>query len=110
MNELKRGTRCSTPFNHHTNTIQPISYLAAMAKTYRRITKIVFLVLNILASVAFLLACLAPSLDPVRWWYVSMLGLGFGFIVITLISFIFFWLVFKPYYVLISLLPMLVGF
>ena len=81
-----------------------------MAAAYRRITKIVFLILNILASVAFLLACLAPGLDPVQWWYISMLGLVFGFIVITLIAFILFWLIFKPRYILVSLIPMLIGY
>jgi len=77
--------------------------------TYRRFTKIFFLVLNICAAVAFLLACLAPLLDPVKWWVISLIGLGFAFIIVTLIAFIFFWLVFKPKYVLISLIPMLIG-
>jgi endonuclease/exonuclease/phosphatase family metal-dependent hydrolase len=78
--------------------------------TARRITKIVFLVLNILASIAFLLACLASSLNPIKWWFIALLGLGFGFIVITLIAFILFWLVVKPRFILVSLLPMLIGY
>ncbi|HEV7332083.1 MAG TPA: endonuclease/exonuclease/phosphatase family protein [Flavisolibacter sp.] len=81
-----------------------------MAANVRRITKIVFLLLNILAAVAFLLACLASGLDPVKWWTISLLGLGFGFIVITLIAFILFWLVIKPRFILISLVPMLIGY
>lgn len=76
----------------------------------RRITKIVFLILNILVSVAFLLACLASSLDPTKWWVIALLGLGFGFLVVTLIAFILFWLVIKPRYVLVALLPMLIGY
>ena len=81
-----------------------------MAATVRRITKTVFLILNILASVAFLLGCLASSLDPTKWWMVALLGLGFGFLVVTLIAFVLFWLVIKPRYVLIALLPMLIGY
>ena len=81
-----------------------------MAGTYRRITKLVFLVLNIIVSVMFLLACLASDLDPVKWWTISLLGLAFGFIVITLIAFILFWLVIKPRFILFSLVPMLVGY
>ena len=81
-----------------------------MASAYRRITKTIFLILNIIASIVFLLACLAPILNPVKWWAISLLGLGFGFIVITLIAFILFWLVFKPKFILISLLPLLLGF
>ncbi|RYZ27929.1 MAG: endonuclease/exonuclease/phosphatase [Chitinophagaceae bacterium] len=78
--------------------------------TYRRITKTIFLILNIIASVIFLLACLAPILDPIEWWFISLLGLGFGFIMVTLVAFIFFWLFFKPKFILISLLPLLIGF
>jgi len=78
--------------------------------TYRRITKGVFLALNITASVVFLLACLAPELDPARWWAISLLGLGFVLIAVTLVAFIFFWLVFKPRFVLLSLLPLLLGY
>jgi endonuclease/exonuclease/phosphatase family metal-dependent hydrolase len=81
-----------------------------MAATYRRITKSIFLILNILVSIAFLLACLAPSLDPVKWWFVSLMGLGFGLLVVTLIAFIFFWLVIKPRFVLLALLPLLIGY
>src|SRR4051812_13273027 len=80
-----------------------------MASTYRRVTKITLLTLNVLASVAFLLACLAPYLDPKKWWFISLIGLGFAFIIVTLIAFIFFWLVFRPKYILISVIPMLIG-
>lgn len=77
---------------------------------YRRITKTVFLVLNIIASCVFLVACLSPVADPVKWWFVSLLGLGFAFLVVTLIAFILFWLFFKPRYLLLSLVPLLIGY
>ena len=80
-----------------------------MAATYKRFTRILFLVLNVLISVVFLLACLAPYLNPVKWWFISILGLGFAFIIVTLIAFILFWLIFKPKYIFISLVPMLIG-
>lgn len=80
-----------------------------MAASYRRFTKLVFLILNLLAAIAFLLACLAPYLDPRKWWFVSLVGLGFAFIIITLVAFIFFWLIFKPRFIFISLLSLLMG-
>jgi endonuclease/exonuclease/phosphatase family metal-dependent hydrolase len=80
-----------------------------MAAKYRRISRTVFLSLNILVAVTFLLACLAPMLNPVKWWFISMLGLGFAFIIITLLAFILFWLVFKPLYIFISIIPMIIG-
>ncbi len=76
---------------------------------YRRITRIIFLTINIVAAVVFLLSCLAPYLDPRKWWIVSLIGLGFAFIIVTLMAFVFFWLVFKPKYIFISLVPMLIG-
>lgn len=77
--------------------------------TYKHITKIVFVLLNIFAAAVFLLACFAPHLDPKKWWFFSLLGLGFGFLLVALITFIFFWLVFKPQLVFISLIPLLIG-
>ena len=81
-----------------------------MSKKYRQVTKIVFVVVNIVVAIAFLLSCLAPHLDPKKWWFISLLGLGFAFLIITLVAFIFFWLVFKPRFVLISLVPLLIGY
>src|SRR5215213_739565 len=77
--------------------------------TYRRISKLLFIILNGIAAILFLLACLAPYLNPVKWWFISLVGLGFAFIIVTLVAFIFFWLVFKPKFVFISLIPLLIG-
>ena len=77
---------------------------------YRRITKRFFFTLNAIASFSFLAACLSPEVDPATWWPVSLMGLGFALIVVTLFAFIFFWLVFKPRFILISLLPLLIGY
>jgi endonuclease/exonuclease/phosphatase family metal-dependent hydrolase len=80
-----------------------------MATTFKRLTKLFFVVLNVVAAVVFLLACLAPYLNPAQWWFISLLGLGYVFIVVTLIAFIFFWLVLKPKYVFISIIPLIIG-
>jgi endonuclease/exonuclease/phosphatase family metal-dependent hydrolase len=62
-----------------------------------------------LAVVVFSLACIAPYLDPQKWWFITLLGLGFAFCIVSLISFIFFWLVFSPKLIFISLIPLLLG-
>jgi endonuclease/exonuclease/phosphatase family metal-dependent hydrolase len=80
-----------------------------MATTYKRVTKIVFLVLNLITSVLFLLACLAPYLDPEKWWLISLMGLGFALIIVTLFAFILFWLFFGPRYIFLSIIPLLIG-
>jgi endonuclease/exonuclease/phosphatase family metal-dependent hydrolase len=52
----------------------------------------------------------APYLDPKKWWPISLIGLGFAFIIVTLIAFIFFWLIFRPKWMLISLLSLAIGY
>lgn len=80
-----------------------------MAARYKRISRIIFIILNVLTAIAFLLSCLAPYLDPQKWWVISLMALAFGFLIVTLIAFILFWLVFKPRLVFISLIPLLIG-
>lgn len=77
---------------------------------YRRFTKFFFVAFNSAVAVIFLLACLGPYLNPKKWWPISLMGLGFVFIIITLIAFVFFWLVFKPRFMLISLLSLAIGY
>ena len=50
-----------------------------------------FIVLNVLTAIVFLLACWAPYINPSEWWFISVLGLGFGIFFILLVLFIFFW-------------------
>lgn len=80
-----------------------------MAINYKRFTKLLFIALNVLVAVVFILASAAPYLDPQKWWLISLIGLGFGFLVVTLLAFIFFWLVFNFRYVLISLIALGIG-
>lgn len=81
-----------------------------MAIRYRSVAKRFFIILNIIASVLFLLACLSPHLNPVTWWLVSLLGLGFAIILIVLVLFIPFWLfIGRTRYTLISIIPLLIG-
>jgi endonuclease/exonuclease/phosphatase family metal-dependent hydrolase len=76
---------------------------------FRRITKRFVVIVNIIVAVVFLLACLAPYLNPTRWWIIGFLGLGFPFILLTLLLFLFFWLIVKPRYIIVSLVAMLIG-
>ena len=78
--------------------------------TYRRFTKLFFILLNSVVAIIFLLACIAPYLNPKKWWFISLMGLGFAFIIVTLIAFVFFWLIFKPRWMLISLVVMAIGY
>src|SRR5215203_1635819 len=77
---------------------------------YRLFTKIFFIAFNSIVAVLFLLACIAPYLNPKKWWPITLMGLGFVFIIITLIAFVFFWLLFRPRFMLISLLALAIGY
>src|ERR1700754_4204054 len=46
----------------------------------RNFTRRLFIILNVIAVVLFLLACANPFLHPGKWWFVSLLGLAFPFL------------------------------
>src|SRR4030095_4186746 len=68
-----------------------------------------FIVLNFILVAVFLLACLAPYLDPTKWWFISWLGFIFPVLPILLLISILFWLFFKPRYSLLLLVVLLMG-
>jgi len=75
----------------------------------RKVSKKFFIVTNIAVAVAFLLVCCTSFLSPGRYWYIAVLGIGFPFIVLTLVLFLFFWLFFKSRWAILPLLTLLVG-
>jgi endonuclease/exonuclease/phosphatase family metal-dependent hydrolase len=81
-----------------------------MGINYRRSTKVLFIVINLVAAIIFLLACWAPYLNPQKWWALSLIGLGFAFLIVTLLAFIFFWLVFNIRYIFISIIALTIGY
>jgi endonuclease/exonuclease/phosphatase family metal-dependent hydrolase len=67
------------------------------------------ILLNFILAAGFLVACLAPYLDPRKWWFISWLGFIFPILLILLSISIFFWLFFKPRYSLLFLVVLLMG-
>ena len=53
-----------------------------MASKFRLFTKRFFIFTNLLVVFFFLLACIAPYLDPQKYWFISVLGLAFPFLLI----------------------------
>ena len=70
--------------------------------------RIVVIITFGLAAV-YLLACLAPYLDPVKWWFISWLGFVFPFLTLLLLMSAFLWLFIKPRYSLIFFIVLLIG-
>lgn len=81
-----------------------------MAFSFTRIAKRFFLCLHIGAALLFLMASFGSYLSPQHWWGVTFLGLGFPILLLVLIAFVFFWIIFGPRYILISLLAMGIGY
>lgn len=80
-----------------------------MASKFRLFTKRFFIYTNVTVVLFFLLACLAPYLDPQRWWFISFLGLAFPFLLVIVLSFFVTWLLVKPRFALISFLAMVLS-
>ena len=48
-----------------------------MAIKFRIFIRKLLIVVNLVLAFIFILACLAPYLNPVKWWFISWLGLIF---------------------------------
>src|ERR1700720_2079255 len=60
--------------------------------TFRKLTRRLFIILNIVAVTLFLLACANAFLHPGRWWIISILGLIFPLLLLLVSAFFLFWL------------------
>lgn len=81
-----------------------------MPSRFRVIAKRSMITINSMVAVIFLLSCIAPYVRPEKWWIISILGLGFPFLLGILLAFVFWWLIMKPKYVFISLVALLLGY
>jgi len=80
-----------------------------MTSRFRRFTKKVLVIANTIIVLVFLLACLAPYLDPAKWWFISITGLAFPFLLLAVILFFIFWIFFKTKYAAISAIALIAG-
>jgi len=80
-----------------------------MASKFRTFTRKFLIVVNFILAIVFLLACLAPHLNPGKWWFISWLGLFFPFLLLLLIISIVFWLFLKRRFAIIFFVVLLLG-
>lgn len=80
-----------------------------MAHPVRRFTKGTFVLGNIIVALCFLLGSYGYLLDPARYWFVGFLTLGAFYSLLGLIAFLFFWLLVKPRFMLISIAGILLA-
>jgi endonuclease/exonuclease/phosphatase family metal-dependent hydrolase len=80
-----------------------------MATRFRLLTKRFLILCNAAIALLFILACLAPYINPERWWFIALLGLGFPFLLIIVIAFLIWWLFIRRKWALISAIALLPG-
>ena len=81
-----------------------------MASKFRLFTKRFLIFANVVAVFFFLLACLAPYLNPQNWWFISFLGFAFPFLLLLVLGFGVWWLFVKRRLALISFIALLIGY
>ncbi|WP_207514803.1 endonuclease/exonuclease/phosphatase family protein [Longitalea luteola] len=81
-----------------------------MARFVRTFTKRLCIILNVVVAGLFLIACANAWLHPSKWWFFSILGLGFPVLLIFLFAFLVFWLIFRSKWALLPALVLLIGF
>lgn len=72
--------------------------------------KKLFYAINTLAATGLIFAYISPYIKPSTTWFFSFFGLGYPFLLVTNILFVFFWLAVKPKYALTSGLIIALGF
>jgi len=81
-----------------------------MAARFRLFTKRFLIFCNAGISFLFLLACLAPRLNPQSWWFISLIGIGFPFLLLAVIVFMIWWLFIRRKFALISAIALLFSY
>lgn len=81
-----------------------------MALVFRKITKRVFIISNIVVCGLFLLACCNAFLPPQNFWFVSIIGLIFPYLLVLVFAFLLLWILFRSRWMLLSLACLLLGY
>ncbi|HMK03222.1 MAG TPA: endonuclease/exonuclease/phosphatase family protein [Ferruginibacter sp.] len=77
---------------------------------FRRLTKQIFIITNIIVAILFLLGCYGYLLNPQPFWPIGFLTLSAFYFLLALLLFFFFWLFIKPVHGLISVIAILLAY
>ena len=80
-----------------------------MAYRLRRFTKRFFIFSHLVSALVFLLACLAAFCNPVHYWFIALLGVGFVFFAVIILGFLIFWLLFRSRWAFLSVAMLVIG-
>ncbi|MCA0398428.1 MAG: endonuclease/exonuclease/phosphatase family protein [Bacteroidetes bacterium] len=80
-----------------------------MASFFRAFTKKIFVLVTVLVSALFLIACSAWWLEPGQRWWVGILGVGFAFLFFAALALLVFWITVRSRWFMLPLLVLLLG-
>lgn len=60
-------------------------------------------------ALSFLIGCLSPFFNPLRWWIFGFISLMFPYVLILLVIFFIFWLFAKPRWSILALVCFIIG-
>ena len=81
-----------------------------MSSRFRIFTRKFLLITNAFVVFIYLLSAFSPHVDPQRWWFISVLGLGFPILLLINLFFIAGWLFVKRRYAWLSVLALLISY
>lgn len=81
-----------------------------MATFVRLFTKRFFIILTIGIVLIYLLSCLNVLLPPEKYWFFSILGIGFPFLLLAVVIMILFWAFFRSRWIFVPLGALLLSF
>ena len=76
---------------------------------FRKFTKTIFILSNVIVAVLFLLGCYASWFDPQYFWFIGFLNMASFYLLLALVAFIFFWLFAKWKLIFISIITILLA-
>lgn len=80
-----------------------------MPSFFRSLTKRFFIILTMVITGLFLLSCASWYIEPGKYWYIALLGVGFAFLLFAMGVMLVFWIVFRSKWFLLPLLAMILG-
>ncbi|KIC95179.1 endonuclease/exonuclease/phosphatase family protein [Flavihumibacter solisilvae] len=80
-----------------------------MPSIFRSLTKRFFIILTIVVTALFLLACGSWYIEPAKYWYVALLGVGFAFLFSAMLAITLFWLAFRSRWFLLPVGALVIG-
>ncbi len=75
----------------------------------RRFTKRIFIACNFVIGIFFLGGAFVKYFDPESYWYLGLLTLALPYFIVALVIFFFFWLFVKPFWCIVSVIFIAIG-